>query len=110
MDAHLEVSWCSDANTSLPNLIEECTVSLGNSPAHSQRVVLVDVFQVRLVSSLSLDKVLSQGGSVTQTLHEGEGGIIDQKLNLFFSASCCRDILKELKSRTFLLQQILTHL
>ena len=70
MAAHLEVSWCSDANTSLPNLIKECAVSLGNSPAHSQRVVLVDVFQVRLVSSLSLDKVLSQGGSVTQTLRE----------------------------------------
>ena len=70
MDAHLEVSWCSDTNTSLPNLIKECAVSLGNSPAHSQRVVLVDVFRVRLVSSLSLDKVLSQGGSVTQTLRE----------------------------------------
>ena len=59
----------SEIDASLPNLIKECAVILGNSPAHSQRVVL-DVFQVRLVSSLSLDKVLSQGGSVTQTLRE----------------------------------------
>ena len=62
------MSWSNTACFPAPHIIQKCTICFSNGPTHSQRIVSVDMFLVRLVASLGPYKVVRQRNRITKTL------------------------------------------